>query len=228
MEGRKVTHRDDSPARPAGQLPRGFVPTNQREEILLAVAEVVSVLGYDAMTLEDVARHAGVEPDVVHGFYTDKEDAFLSAYGAAVWQGLEHLLEAIAGPEGFSDRIWAAWKAFIEFIVAEPAFASMCIVDVLAAGAPGIERRNMTLRGMAALVEQIADESLPADRPRPPELYLQIVLGGFTEIFREYLAGGRIAELPNVLPSLHYTLVVPFIGHQEALEEYERREREAR
>ena len=116
----------------------------------------------------------------------------------------------------------------MQFIVAEPAFASMCIVDVMAVGAAGIERRSMSLRGMAALVEQIADESLPADRPRPPELYLQIVLGGCHEIFREYLAGGRIAELTDVLPSLHYTLVVPFIGHQEALEEYARREREAR
>ena len=223
-----MTHRDDSSGRPAGGLPRAFVPANEHEQILVAVAEVVSVVGYDAMTLEDVAAHIGIDAETVRGHFPDNESAFLAAYEAAVWQGVDRILKAIAEPRGFSARIWAASEAFIEFNVSEPAFASMCIVDVLAVGQAGIERRNTTLRGFAAVIEQIADESLPADRPRPPELYLSIVLGGITEIFRGHLAEGRIAQLPEALPSMHYTLVVPYIGHQAALEEYERRERSAR
>ena len=196
--------------------------------MLAAVADVVSIVGYEAMTLDDVAAHVGVGAETVRGYFDDKEDAFLVAYEAAVWQGIDRVLHAIRTTEDFSDRIWAAWKAFIDFIVSEPAFASMCIVDVLAVGSAGIERRNATLRGMAALIEQIADESLPPDRPRPPELYLSIALGGITEIVRGHLADGRIAQLPEALPSMHYTLLVPYIGNHAALEEYERRERSIR
>ena len=185
------------------------------------------MVGYERMTLEDVATRVGVEIEAVSGYFSDKESAFLAAYEAAVWQGLELLLAAIAERQSFADRIWAGWLAFTDFIVAEPAFASMCIVDVRRWDG-GIERRNMTLRGMAALIEQIADESLPAGRPRPPELYLSIALGGITEVVRGYLADGRIARLPEALPSMHYTLVVPYLGHQAALEEYERRERSVR
>jgi len=212
----------------SGALPHGFVPGNEREKILAAVADVVSVVGYEAMTLEDVADHIGVGVDTVRGYFSDKESAFLAAYEAAVWQGMDRVLRAIDTTDGFTARIWAGWGAFIDFIVSEPAFASMCIVDVLATGPAGIERRNMTLRGFAALIEQIADESLPPQRPRPPELYLSIVLGGIAEVVRGYLADGRIAQLPEALPPMHYTLTVPYIGHDAALQEYERRERSTR
>jgi AcrR family transcriptional regulator len=210
------------------QLPRGFVASNERERILMAVTEVVSMAGYDAATLEDIASRAGTTIETVAGYFPDKQSAFLAAYEEAVWQGIDRIMNAIAIPEGFVTRIWAAFEAFVGFVVAEPAVASMCIVDVFAAGAAGIERRNMTLKGMAALVQRIADESLPDGTPRPPELYLRVVLGGISDIFREYLAGGKIAQLPDAIPAMHYALVVPYVGPATALEEYERRQRSVR
>jgi AcrR family transcriptional regulator len=206
-----------------GGIPRAFVPSDEREQVLAAVADVVSVVGYGAMTLEDVADRVGVDPASVRAHFPDEEAAFLAAYDAAVWQGLDRVLAGVRNAAGFADKVWAGWGAFIEFIVSEPAFASMCIVDVLAVGRVGIERRNATLRGMAALIEQIADECLEPDRPRPADLYLPIVLGGITEVVREHLAEGRIAELPHALPSMHYALLVPYVGHPVAREEYERR-----
>jgi len=219
---------DDRVGAHTEQLPRGFVATTERERILLAVAEVVSVTGYEPATLEDIASQAGTTVETVSGYFPDKQSAFLAAYEEAVWQGIDRIMSAIAVPEGFAARIWAAAEAFIGFVVAEPAFASMCIVDVLAVGAAGIERRNMTLNGMAALIQRIADESLPEDAPRPPDLYLPIVLAGINDILREYLANGRIAQLPGAIPAMHYALVVPYVGPATALEECERRQRSMR
>jgi AcrR family transcriptional regulator len=221
-------HAEDTGGAPAEQLPRGFVATSERDQILLAVAEVVSVTGYEAATLEDIASHADITVETVLGYFPDKQGAFLAAYEEAVWQGIDRIMSAIATPEGFSTRIWAAAEAFIGFVAAEPAFASMCIVDVFAAGTAGLERRNTTLKGMAALIQRIADESLPAGAPRPPDVYLEIVLCGINDIFREYLAEGRIAQLPDAVPAMHYALVVPYVGPATALEEYERRQRAVR
>jgi AcrR family transcriptional regulator len=210
----------------AEEGPRGFVISGERERILSALAAVVSQTGYEAMTLLDVAIHAGVELEQVERYCPDKETGFLAAYEIAVWQGIERVLAAIATADAFGDRIWAGWGALIDFIVAEPAFASMCIVDVLDVGPVGIERRNTTWRGFAAVIDQIAEESLPADRPRPPELYVAVVLGGITEIFRAHLAEGRLRDLRRALPALHYAIVVPYLGHAAARAEYERRERQ--
>ncbi len=152
----------------AEENPRGFVVSGERERILAAMAAVVSQAGYGAMTLLDVAIEAEVELEKVLRYCPDKETGFLAAYDAAVWQGIERVLAAVGTGEGFSDRIWAGWRALIDFIVAEPAFGSMCIVDVLEVGPAGIERRNTTWRGFAAVIDQIAEESLPAEPPRPP------------------------------------------------------------
>jgi AcrR family transcriptional regulator len=220
--------RSTSSGSPAESSPRGFVATNEREQIIVAVAKVVSVAGYGAMTLEDVAVHADVPLETVQRHFADEESAYVAAYETAVWQGIERVLEAHGTTEGFSARLWAGWLAFVDFIVAEPAFASMCIVDSLAAGDAGLERRGMALRGLEALVQQVADESLPADHPRPPELYLRIAVGGFAELFREHLASGRVAELRDALPGMHYTLILPYLGHDAALEEFEERSRALR
>ena len=152
----------------AEENPRGFVVSGERERILAAMAAVVSQAGDGAMTLLDVAIEAEVKLEKVLRYCPDKETGFLAAYDAAVWQGIERVLAAVGTGEGFSDRIWAGWRALIDFIVAEPAFGSMCIVDVLEVGPAGIERRNTTWRGFAAVIDQIAEESLPAEPPRPP------------------------------------------------------------
>jgi AcrR family transcriptional regulator len=48
---------------PSGRhgLPRSFVVSNQRERILDAVADVASLAGYAAMTVEDIIATAGRE-----------------------------------------------------------------------------------------------------------------------------------------------------------------------
>jgi AcrR family transcriptional regulator len=223
-----MTQHDESPGPSSEGLPRSFVPADERELILSAVADVVSIAGYRGLALDDLASRVGVPTETVRGYFEHEQSAFLAAYDAAVWQGMDKVLAAIAAADGFVDRIWAGWEAFVGFIVSEPAFAAMCIVEVLEAGPAGIERRNMTLRGLAALIEHIADDSLPPDRPHPPALYMDIVLGGITEIVRTYLADGRIAQLPEALPQMNYSLLLPYVGHDAALAECERRERARR
>ena len=79
--------RDQGSGSPTEGLPRAFVPGNERERILAAVAEVVSVVGYRAMTLEEVGARVGLDPGRVQEEFDDEEAAFLAAYDAAVGRG---------------------------------------------------------------------------------------------------------------------------------------------
>jgi AcrR family transcriptional regulator len=74
-------------ARKARQLPSGrhglapqFVASNQRERIIVAVAEVCSTSGYAAMSVEDVVVASGVSRRTFYDNFQDKEDAFVAAY----------------------------------------------------------------------------------------------------------------------------------------------------
>ena len=62
---------------------------------------------------------------------------------------------------------------------------------------------------------------LEDDRSRPPALALNMV-GGMSEIIHREVASGRAEDLPNVLPDLMYTSVLPILGPEAAERELER------
>ncbi len=84
--------------RPAGTASRAaFVAQNQRERILAAVADVVSVVGYGEMSVEDVIVTAGVSRRTFYEHFSNKHDAFLAAYDTVVAQllgGVRHAYES--------------------------------------------------------------------------------------------------------------------------------------
>src|SRR5688572_25236353 len=67
-------------------LPRAFVVQNQRERILAAVGDVVSVAGYRDMSVEDVIVTAGISRRTFYEHFKNKQDAFLAAYDAVLVQ----------------------------------------------------------------------------------------------------------------------------------------------
>ena len=65
---------------------------------------------------------------------------------------------------------------------------------------------------------------LEDDRSRPPALALNMV-GGMSEIVHREIAAGRAEDLPDVLPDLMYTAVLPILGPEAAERELERGQR---
>ena len=55
------------------------------------------------------------------------------------------VLPAVEAADGFAARTAAGLGTFLDFLVSEPAFARMCIVEALAAGPEAIRRRNDTM-----------------------------------------------------------------------------------
>jgi AcrR family transcriptional regulator len=135
-------------------LPRSFVVSNQRDRILNAVAEVVSLTGYAEMSVEAIVVTAGVSRRTFYDHFKSKEDAFLASYDAVVAQLVARVQEAFAANDAFTDRVRECLGAFLEFVASEPAFADMCIVEVMAAGPQAVERRNNAMRAFVGLVER--------------------------------------------------------------------------
>jgi AcrR family transcriptional regulator len=203
---------------PAGRhgLARGFVVSNQRERILDAVADVASLAGYGEMSVEDIIVTAGVSRRTFYDHFKDKQDAFLAAYDAVTEQLIASVRDAYAANTTFAGGVRDCLAAFLEFVASEPRFADMCIVEVLAAGPQAVERRNAVMRAFAELIRAGA-ETIDADGyPRPPELTAETIVGGIYEVVYSRVLQGKTAELPALLGDLAYSMMLPYLGHEEA------------
>jgi len=217
--GRQVPAASDrSPQRlPRGRhgLPRRFIVHNQRERMLLAVAEAVAEQGYATTTVADIIARARLSRRTFYEHFTDKEECFLAAYDTVVEQMLAGVGKAYeSGGTEWTRRVHEGLEAFIQYLVDEPAFARMCIVEVVAAGAEARGRRDAAMRVFVDFLEPGR-----AEAPRGvvvPELAADIVVGGIYEIIYTRLLRDSADELLEMLPELVYCALVPFVGHEAA------------
>jgi len=204
---------------PAGRhgLPKQFVASNQRERILAAVAEVCSTSGYVAMSVEDIVVASGVSRRTFYDNYRGKEEAFLAAYDEVAAQLLVRVKGAYDDSEGLVSRVRESLRAFLDFIAQEPAYADMCVVEALAAGPKAIERRNAILHTLSQLIDETAAAELPQAR-RPSPIIAETLVGGISEVVYSRVLAKRHAELPDLLPDLVFTLLLPYAGRDVATE----------
>jgi AcrR family transcriptional regulator len=208
-------------------LPREFVLDNQRQRILAAVAEAVSDVGYAAMTVEDIIKAAGVSRRTFYEHFKGKEDAFLVSYDDISAQLMQAVDAAFQRTESFVSRVEDCMRAFLGLLAAEPAYANMCIVEVLVAGPTAIGRRNAVMGQFTELIEQAAAEALRKSA-RPPALTAETLVGGVHEVIYARVLRGETAQLPELLPDLTFAILLPYMGRDVATAEYRRLRRRKR
>jgi AcrR family transcriptional regulator len=195
-------------------LPRRFIVHNQRERMLLAVAEAVAEQGYATTTVADIISRARLSRRTFYEHFADKEECFLAAYDTVVEQLLAAVGQAYEDADGWPRKVHDGLRAFLVALSAEPAFARMCIVEVLAAGPEARGRRDAAMRVFIDFLE-------PGRAHAPkgvevPQLTSEIVVGGIYEAIYAQLMRGAGNELVDMLPDLLYCALMPFIGHRAA------------
>jgi AcrR family transcriptional regulator len=201
-------------------LSRSYVERNQRERMLDAVADVVSFKGYVAMSVEDIVSAAGVSRRTFYDQFESKETAFLEAFDQVGGELLARVGAAYEQSAGFPEGVIACLREFLEFNATEPRYADMCIVEVLAAGTEAIQRRNRVMKALAQLVQRGAETM--RNGLRPPELTAETVIGGIYEVVYSRVLAGLASELPQLLPDLAYSMMLPYLGNQAAAREVHR------
>lgn len=187
---------------------------NQRERILAAVADASSTSSYAAMSVEDIISSAGISRRTFYEHYKNKHEAFLAAYDEAAERLLAAVAAAQASATGFTDRVRSGIQIFLALLAADPSFARMCIVEVMAAGPDAVARRNRAMRAFGAMIERDADELLD-ERP-PSALTAETVVGGIYDVIYNRIQQGQVHELPRLTTDLVYTALLPYVGPEAA------------
>ncbi|MFD3509914.1 TetR/AcrR family transcriptional regulator [Nocardia sp. NPDC058666] len=143
------------------QLPRGRhhlsreeVVASQRERILIALGEAMTVGGYVGTPVAAVLKRAGVSRETFYELFRSKEDCFNAAFDR-VSQSLAEKLQAVIAECADTDaltRMDRILTAYFDHMIDDPASARLFLVEVYAVGPSAIEARMALQHRFVAVV----------------------------------------------------------------------------
>jgi AcrR family transcriptional regulator len=211
---RSATEPDRRLPRGRHDLPREFIARTQRDRLIDAMARTVAEKGYPGASLGDVCGAAGVSTRAFYEHFADKETCFLAAFdlGAGLLQGA--VAGAYAGTVPWPERMRRGLDTLLRILSAEPAFAALAVVEVLAAGPTARARRRLLLEAFEVF---FADAPREPGLPEVPAGVVRAVIAGVYGVIYDFVSTGRADELRDQLPHLTYLVLVPFMGPAAAV-----------
>src|SRR5215211_2362692 len=128
----------------------------RREQLLDATKAIVADRGFHAVSIEAVAREAGITRPIVYGHFRDLQgllEALIDREGTRALEQLAGVLPHHLGVGDARESLVNALRGYLEAVRAEP--ATWRLVLMPPEGAPAILHDRIA-RGRAAVVEQLA------------------------------------------------------------------------
>jgi AcrR family transcriptional regulator len=205
------------------RLPRGrhglspeFVARNQRERLIAGLTQALYEVGYQKTTVSLIGRRAAVSKSDFYKHFESKDDCFIAAYDAAVERIREHVVTACEeGPDGeWAGRVSRGIEALLRIFTAEPALASLTLVEGLRAGRGVYDRYQAAVESFVGYLHRGAP-------PAPgggeiPEATGEAVVGGIASLLGRRVLGGEGEQLNELFPEILEFALAAYMGGEEA------------
>lgn len=203
-----------TPNAPAPKRPRGR-PGHDQEAVLRVAIDLFNRQGYDATSINDVARQLGVTKSAIFHHFDSKEALLAAALDEAL-EGLSDAVEAAADETRHDSayaRLHATVEAAVEILVShQPAVTLLLRVR---GNSPleqdALERRRRIDERLATVVKQaVAEGDLRTDID--PEVTSRLVFGTINSLVDWYHPDGPID--PDTLASSVASVLFQGLGGQ--------------
>ena len=207
--------RDPSRAikRGPSRLPPDVVAATQRDRLYDGLVHTVAEKGYPAATVGDICRAAGVTRPTFYTLFEGKEDAFLATYRHGTGVVWEVMTAAFNEAGDWRTGVRNGLGVLLSVLSSVPSFAAMAIVEVESVGAIARAERDLMLQRFHRFFTDA-----PHRTELPDDLVGSVIGGIYSTIYR-HVANGKTGSLQELLPTLTYFALVPFIGHRKAATE---------
>jgi AcrR family transcriptional regulator len=194
-------------------LPRGrhgiapeLIAEHQRQRLLDAVGACLAEHGYEALSVADLSRRAGISRVTFYKLYDDKLGCVLDAQ-RLVLDSLERLLARAAESGGTA----AVLEALLQWAAAEPEAAQLALPCGPTFAAPAFADRAL------AFNERLAAQ-LQGDGRAPAGIYAEAAAGGLVSVIAARLAAGEAGSLPELASELLDLIVAQLrLGDREGI-----------
>jgi AcrR family transcriptional regulator len=191
----------------------GFVHHTNRERILDAVAQLVSIRGYTSLTAQSIFDHADLSERAFLAHFKNRDDAFAATVEIGHMKGQAIVERARSNAPDWRTGVRQAVCALLDFLASEPYFTRLAFVDAPLAG-PAMTRRTHEHAGAYA---RLLLDGAP-QRRRPPSIAPEAAIHGLFELAFHHAAQDEIAELAHLRREATYLVLAPFLGATEAAE----------
>jgi AcrR family transcriptional regulator len=205
------------------RLPRGrhglspdFVARSQRDRLIAGVTNSLYEVGYKRTTVSMIGQRAAVSKSDFYKHFESKDDCFHAAYEEAVAKIRNQVRSACAedAPAEWPQRVREGLAALFDLFAAEPALASLTLVEGLRAGRGVYDRYQAALEGFVPWLRKGAPA--PPTGLTVPAAMDEAVVGGVASLLGRRVMTGEVAGLDALLPdALEFTLA-PYLGTVEA------------
>ena len=187
---------------------------HQRDRILVATATVVAKRGYPNTTVEHIVKRASVSRATFYEHFENREDCLLATVDAASSEIRRRVEEAGAAEPDWASRIRASLAAFLDYVVANPAFARTAIVESVTAGPVAVERYEELLKIFS--IGLAAGRMEAGATPGLPETFEDSLIGGVVWMIHQRLLHNEIDQVPGLMPTVVEFCLSPYIGEERA------------
>ncbi len=197
-------------------LPPEFVARNQRERLVAGLTQALYEGGYQKTTVSIIGQRAAVSKSDFYKHFESKDDCFIAAYEAAVERIRRHLVAACESAQGteWADRVAAGIDALLKQFDAEPATASIVLVEGLRAGRGVYDRYQAAVESFVVLIGEGAPRG--AKGVEVPETTDEAVVGGIASMLGRRLLGGEEKRLSDLFPEILEFVLAAYLGAEEA------------
>jgi AcrR family transcriptional regulator len=201
-------------------IPPEVVAESQRDRILKGMTIAAGRNGFKEAHVTEVVHRAGVSRRSFYEHFKGKEECFAAAYARSMEQLWQLTLREFEVQDEWVEGLRAGLAAMLSALARRAEVASICFVEVLAAGPLAAEQRDAAMRKFQPLFESAPTQVKPESR-----IFEALALGRVADlsaVLHREIAARRIEQLPELLPELMYMMVLPFLGPEAAARELER------
>ena len=183
-------------------LPRQVVLVSQRERLMEATVEVVGANGYAASSVADIIRAARVSRTTFYEQFRDKQTCCIATYEDRATLEFEHVRAAAKRGAGSMQRLQAGVRAYLEVLAAEPAWARVSLVEVLAAGPEAAASRDSIHACYAGLLRRWHGEARGENQAIPPipDEVFACAVGGVSDLLAAKVRRDGADHAPGLAP----------------------------
>jgi AcrR family transcriptional regulator len=205
------------------RLPRGrhglspeFVAQNQRERLIAGLAQALYEVGYQKTTVSLIGQRAAVSKSDFYKHFESKDDCFVAAYDAAIDRIRERVTAACEEAEGrgWPRRVGKAIDALLKLLSADPALASMALVEGLRAGRGVYDRYQAAVETFVEYLREGAPTTL--EGAEVPEATAEAVVGGVGSLLGRRVLAGEAEKLTDLFPEILEFMLTAYLGAEEA------------
>jgi AcrR family transcriptional regulator len=187
---------------------------SERDRLIAAFGKAVAEHGYRDLTVDQVARYAGLSRARYEAYFDTKEQGLVAAQDVFFDRLWLDVFAACDSPQEWAVKVRAAVRAVISSLIEASTLARVFAVEATAASFAAAERQFAVLEQFASLLrEGRVRHPRAASLPPPTE---RVLIGGIASIVSQHL----LAEDPGVLLELESGLVeallIPYLGEGEA------------